>query len=71
MENAKNVIDSQIIELDEANVALSSRDEVRDFMQSSDSRTRDIPLIVCTAGDFDEKNIEELNNEMRIICSLS
>jgi len=27
--------------------------------------TRDIPLIVCTAGDFDEKNIEELNNEMQ------
>jgi len=27
--------------------------------------TRDIPLIVCTAGEFDEKNIEELNNEMQ------
>ncbi len=31
----------------------------------ADSRTRDIPLIVCTAGEFDERNIEELNNEMQ------
>jgi CheY-like chemotaxis protein len=30
-----------------------------------DPGTRDIPLIVCTAGEFDEKNIEELNNEMQ------
>ncbi|MFY1110912.1 MAG: response regulator [Methanosarcinaceae archaeon] len=31
----------------------------------ADPGTRDIPLIVCTAGEFDEKNIEELNNEMQ------
>ena len=31
----------------------------------ADPRLRDIPLIVCTAGEFDEKNIEELNNEMQ------
>ncbi|HII02325.1 TPA: response regulator [Methanosarcinaceae archaeon] len=30
-----------------------------------DPGTRDVPLIVCTAGEFDEKNIEELNNEMQ------
>jgi len=28
-------------------------------------QTKDIPLIVCTAGEFTEKNIEELNGELK------
>ncbi len=28
-------------------------------------KTKDIPLIVCTAGEFNEKNIEELNGELK------
>jgi len=28
-------------------------------------KTKDIPLIVCTAGEFTEKNIEELNGELK------
>lgn len=30
-----------------------------------DPRTKDLPLIVCTAGEFTEKNIEELNEELK------
>jgi CheY-like chemotaxis protein len=32
----------------------------------ADSRTKDIPLIVCTSGDFTEKNIDELNSELEV-----
>lgn len=28
-------------------------------------QTKDIPLIVCTAGEFTEKNIEKLNGELK------
>lgn len=28
-------------------------------------RTKDIPLIVCTSGEFTEKNLEELNDELK------
>jgi len=28
-------------------------------------KTKDIPLIVCTAAEFTEKNIEELNGELK------
>jgi CheY-like chemotaxis protein len=31
----------------------------------ADVRTKDIPLIVCTCGEFTEKNIEELNCELK------
>jgi len=31
----------------------------------ADARTKDIPLIVCTSGDFTEKNIDELNGELK------
>ena len=31
----------------------------------ADARTKDIPLIVCTSGDFTGKNIDELNNELK------
>ena len=31
----------------------------------ADEKTKDIPLIVCTAGEFTEKNIEELNGELK------
>ena len=30
----------------------------------ADARTKDIPLIVCTSGEFTEKNIDELNGEL-------
>jgi PAS domain S-box-containing protein len=30
----------------------------------ADERTKDIPLIVCTSGEFTEKNIDELNGEL-------
>ncbi|MCQ1536993.1 response regulator [Methanosarcina sp. KYL-1] len=30
-----------------------------------DLSTKDLPLIVCTAGEFTEKNIEELNEELK------
>ena len=31
----------------------------------ADVSTKDIPLIVCTSGEFTEKNIEELNGELK------
>jgi CheY-like chemotaxis protein/nitrogen-specific signal transduction histidine kinase len=31
----------------------------------SDVRTKDIPLIVCTSGELTEKNLEELNSELK------
>ena len=31
----------------------------------ANEKTKDIPLIVCTAGEFTEKNIEELNGELK------
>jgi CheY-like chemotaxis protein len=31
----------------------------------ADARTKDIPLIVCTSGEFTEKNIDELNGELK------
>ena len=31
----------------------------------ADVRTRDIPLIVCTSGELTEKNIDELNGELK------
>lgn len=31
----------------------------------ADEKTKDIPLIICTAAEFNEKNIEELNGELR------
>ncbi|HII92313.1 MAG TPA: response regulator [Methanosarcina sp.] len=31
----------------------------------ADVRTKDIPLIVCTSGEFTEKNLEELNSELQ------
>ncbi|MDD3245285.1 MAG: response regulator [Methanosarcina sp.] len=31
----------------------------------ADQQTKNIPLIVCTAGEFTEKNIEELNGELK------
>ena len=35
------------------------------FHMRADEKTRDIPLIVCTAAEFTEKNIEELNDELK------
>ena len=32
----------------------------------ADEKTKDIPLIICTAGEFTEKNIEELNGELKV-----
>ena len=36
----------------------------------ADARTKDIPLIVCTSREFTEKNIDELNSELKdhFIC---
>lgn len=31
----------------------------------ADVRTKDIPLIICTSGELTEKNLEELNNELK------
>lgn len=31
----------------------------------ADVRTKDIPLIVCTSGELTEKNLEELNSELK------
>jgi CheY-like chemotaxis protein len=31
----------------------------------ADVRTKDIPLIVCTSREFTEKNIDELNGELK------
>ncbi|WP_410508020.1 response regulator [Methanosarcina hadiensis] len=31
----------------------------------ADEKTKNIPLIICTAAEFTEKNIEELNGELR------
>ena len=31
----------------------------------ADVHTKDIPLIVCTSGEFTEKNIDELNGELK------
>ncbi len=31
----------------------------------ADEKTKNIPLIVCTAGEFTEKNLEELNGELK------
>jgi CheY-like chemotaxis protein len=31
----------------------------------ADARTKDIPLIVCTSREFTEKNIDELNGELK------
>ncbi len=35
------------------------------FRMRADERTKDIPLIVCTAAEFTEKNIKELNGELK------
>ena len=32
----------------------------------ADVRTKDIPLIVCTSGELTEKNLEELNSELKV-----
>ena len=35
------------------------------FKLRMNARTKDIPLIVCTSGDFTGKDIDELNGELK------